>query len=665
MDSFFRTIQAVWRYKAKVLASVLCAVFVSAIWASNLSATYPIIRVLFENDSLQSYVDTNIERVQADIDKHNGLLAKSAESNLEHRERILKKLQASSNELINYKWLKSDILPWVPDDKFKTVIAILSMLVIATLLKGVFLYIQELLVGSFVFRTANDIRRDAFENCSKLDIQSLQTLGTSEVTSRLTNDVTVMSDGYRLCATILIREPLKAICCIAAAMWLNWRLTSISILTLPMMGFVFYRTGRTLRRVAIGTMERMGNIYKKIAETFDSSRVMITHNAQSHHSQQLQEANQNFYSDSMRLIRAGAVIKPSTELLGVIAFIAILAPGAFLVLNETDEIGGVKLASGPLTIAELTTLYVLMAGVLDPMRKLSAVFPVAKRALAAADRIFAITDKKPLVVETQEPVSLKENWDKICFEDIHFQYEAAGESLIDRSPAINGVDLTIQRGQVVAVVGGNGSGKSTLLSLLPRLMDAQQGTVKLGDVDIKDLSLKELREQIAVVSQETTLFDDNVIENIQYGNFQASRETIIDAIRQAHAFDFVEMLPEGLETELGEGGRRLSGGQRQRLALARAIVRDPEILILDEATSAIDAESEDLIHGALQSFCKDRTVFMISHLLSHSFLDLVDRIIVMEAGQIVADGTHESLMKSSDHYQRLLRAREQSPRAAA
>lgn len=665
MDSFLRTVRAVWKYKSKVLASVVCAVLVSAIWSLNLSATYPIIRVLFENDSLQSYVETNIARVEADIVEYNGLLAKSTDSNLEHRDRILTKLRSSSKELINHKWLEAKVLPWVPDSKFNTVIGILCLLVIATLLKGVFLYIQELLVGSFVFRTANDIRKDAFENCSQLDFQSLQSLGTSEVTSRLTNDVTVMSDGYRLCGTILIREPLKAICCIAAAMWLNWRLTSISILTLPMMGFVFYRTGRTLRRVAIGTMERMGNIYKKIAETFDSSRVMITHNAQSHHSQQLQQANQNFYTDSMRLIRAGAIIKPSTELLGVIAFIAILAPGAFLVLNETDEIGGVKLASGPLTIAELTTLYVLMAGVLDPMRKLSAVFPVAKRSLAAADRIFAITDKQPLVVETKEPVRLPENWNQISFEDIHFQYESAGESLIDRSPAINGVDLTIQRGEVVAVVGGNGSGKSTLLSLLPRLLDAQQGTVKLGDVDIHDVTLQELRDQIAVVSQETTLFDDTVIENIRYGNFEASRETIIDAIRQAHASEFVEMLPEGLETELGEGGRRLSGGQRQRLALARAIVRDPKILILDEATSAIDAESEDLIHGTLQSFCKDRTVFMISHLLSHSFLDLVDRIIVMDAGRIVADGTHESLMKSSEHYQRLSRAREQSPRAAA
>ena len=306
-----------------------------------------------------------------------------------------------------------------------------------------------------------------------------------------------------------------------------------------------------------------------------------------------------------------------------------------------------------------------MAGVLDPMRKLSSVFPVAKKSLAAADRIFAITDKESLVVETKNPVALPTDWNQISFEDIHFQYESAGESLIDRSPALNGVDLTIPRGQVVAVVGGNGSGKSTLLSLLSRLMDAQQGTVRLGDVDIKDFTLQELRDQIAVVSQETTLFDETVLDNIQYGNFQASRETMIDAIRQAHAFDFVEKLPEGLETELGEGGRRLSGGQRQRIALARAIVRDPQILILDEATSAIDAESEDLIHGALQSFCKDRTVFMISHLLSHSFLDLVDRIIVMDAGQIVADGTHESLMKSSDHYQRLLRAPEQAPRTAA
>lgn len=665
MDSLIRTAQAVWKYKGKLTASVVCAVLVSAIWSLNLSATYPIIRVLFENDSLQSYVETDIARVENDIQQYTAMMEQSAENDLEHRARIQKKLHTCSQELVFRQWLKSDVLPWIPNDKFKTIVGILGLLVLATLLKGIFVYIQELLVGSVVYHTANDVRKAAFDNCTQLDYQSLQSVGTSEVTSRLTNDVTIMSDGFRLGGSILVREPLKAACCIAAAMALNWRLTCISILTLPLMGLVFYRTGKKLRRIATGTMERMGSIYKRISETFDSSRVMITHNAQGHHTQQLKEANKSFYVDSMRLIRAGAVIKPTTELLGVIAFIAILAPGAYLVLNETDQIGGVKLAAGPLTIAELTTLYVLMAGVLDPMRKLSAVFPVAKRSLAAADRIFAITDKEPLVTETSAPVSIPDQWEQIRFEDIHFQYEAAAESLLKLNPAIDGVNLTINRGEVVAIVGGNGSGKSTLLSLLPRLIDAQQGQVRIGEVDIQDVALKELRNQIAVVSQETTLFDASVIENIQYGNFDASRETIIDAIRQAHAFDFVELLPEGLETQLGEGGRRLSGGQRQRLALARAIVRDPNILILDEATSAIDAESEDLIHGTLSTFCQDRTVFIISHVLSQSFLDLVDRIVVMEDGRIIADGTHDALLQSSEHYQRLLRAGEQTPRAAA
>jgi subfamily B ATP-binding cassette protein MsbA len=295
-----------------------------------------------------------------------------------------------------------------------------------------------------------------------------------------------------------------------------------------------------------------------------------------------------------------------------------------------------------------------MAGVLDPVRKLSSVFPVIKRSSAAAERIFSVADQMTHVPETETPVPAVTHAKHISFENISFRYESSDETFLDQPPTLHDATLKVNFGEVVAVVGGNGSGKSTMISLLPRLIDPAKGIVRIDGVDIRDLALKDLRKQIGLVTQDTMLFDDTIYNNVLYGNPQATATEIEAAIKQAHAADFISLLPQGLNTRVGAKGQKLSGGQKQRISLARAIVRNPSILILDEATSAIDAESEAVIYEVLREFSKGRTVFIISHVISQHFVDLIDRVVVLEAGQIIADGTHDDLIANSPEYARLV-----------
>ena len=272
--------------------------------------------------------------------------------------------------------------------------------------------------------------------------------------------------------------------------------------------------------------------------------------------------------------------------------------------------------------------------------------------MAGGDRVFAMIDKQSMISEPDEPTPFTRHSQSIQFEDVSFRYQPADTGEM-RGLVLNNVSLDVKFGEVVAVVGSNGSGKSTLTSLLPRFLDPESGIVRIDGVDVSEYQTSDLRSQMGLVSQETMLFNDTILENIRYGNFAASREAVVEAARQAHAWDFISELPDGIDTIIGPAGGRLSGGQRQRISLARAIIRDPSILILDEATSAVDAQSEDLIHGVLKTFSQGRTVFIITHVLSETFLDLVDRIVVMDQGQVAAVGTHNELLTKCPLYQRL------------
>jgi subfamily B ATP-binding cassette protein MsbA len=327
--------------------------------------------------------------------------------------------------------------------------------------------------------------------------------------------------------------------------------------------------------------------------------------------------------------------------------IALLA-GAYLVLRRTIylDLGIIKLqlASHRMAIEELLYLYTTLAMISDPVRKLANVHSRIQRAAAASDRICALMDRQPQVADRPKAVRLPRHRSTIAFDNVVFGYNT-------REEVIRGVNLDVRHGETIALVGPNGCGKTTLMNLLPRFYDVHGGAIRIDGHDIRDLSLRSLRRQVGMVIQDTILFEDTIANNIAYGNPHADRAMVVEASRRAYAHQFIANLPEGYDTLIGERGLGLSGGQRQRIALARAMLRDPAILILDEATSAVDIQDEALIRKALLEFTKGRTTFLITHSLGT--LECADRIVLMNAGQIEAVGTEAELRRNSSLFRRL------------
>lgn len=656
MENVTRIAKYLWPYRYTFSLSIACAIGIAFCWCANLSAVGPVVKILFENDSIHQFVDEEIVQANNTISRETAYLADGvAAGDLTKRAKVQSRLADATASLKTYTNVKIYIMPYVPVDRFNTVGLILAFVLAGTLLKCVFIYSQEVLVGRMTTLAANDIRMDCFRNALKLDPQSAAREGTSGLLARMTNDIQLLSMAIGAFGTRLIREPLKAMACIGAAFCINWRLTLMAVMVVPLIGFFLAKLGRSLKKAGKNALQSVETIYDAIGETFESFKVVSAFSGQRRQRKQFLNANRDFYRHTMKCVRMNSLIRPTSELMGVMVVMVAFAPGVYMVLEQTDTIFGIQLAPEAMTITELMTLYVLLAGVLDPVRKLSTVFGQIKLGMAGADRVFGLIDTKSLVREPEVARKMVRHGKSIAFRDVSYRYQSSvGDEA--RPLALDKVNLNVNAGEVVAIVGGNGSGKSTLLSLLPRFMDPESGVILIDDVRIQEYRTMDLRRQMGLVSQETMLFDDSIYENIRYGNFEADRDAIENAARQAHAWEFISALPEGLDTPVGPGGGRLSGGQRQRISLARAIVRDPSILILDEATSAVDAESEDLIHRVLKTFSEGRTVFIITHALSATFLDLVDRIVVMEQGKVAAVGTHAELLAKCPQYQRLSQA---------
>jgi ATP-binding cassette subfamily B protein/subfamily B ATP-binding cassette protein MsbA len=462
--------------------------------------------------------------------------------------------------------------------------------------------------------------------------------------ARFTNDMEILGAGLKTLFGRVVAEPLRAIACILVATWISWQLTLLFVILVPAGLLVLTNIARTMKRATRRLLERMSTIYRILQETFLGIRVVKAFTMEPYERRRFRAATREYYNKAMLVVQIDAAASPVIEVLGVAGIVLALLAGSFLVLTKTTHLFGFRMIAQPMEAETLLQLYAFLAAVADPVRKLSSVYTRIQSGAAASDRIFSFLDRTPKVVGDSDGPILRRHRLSIEFRDVCFSYQPG-------SPILTNVHFAVQHGETVALVGKNGCGKSTLVGLIPRFYDPDHGSIFIDGQDIRRVHLRRLRKQIGIVTQDTVLFDDTIYNNIRYGNRRATREEVEAAARKAYAHDFITKLPHGYDTKLGETTWRPSGGQKQRIALARAILRDPSILILDEFTSQTDSEDEVLIHRALRDFMKGRTSFVITHRLNT--LEIADRIVVLHAGRIEAIGTHADLLRTCPTYQRL------------
>ncbi|HEV3122076.1 MAG TPA: ABC transporter ATP-binding protein, partial [Isosphaeraceae bacterium] len=515
----------------------------------------------------------------------------------DRRARIARDLTDDDRWLARYRWVQPRVIRYFPVDVFNTLLLLVALVLLGVAVKGFFLFLQEVLVADIVQLTLFSIRNLFFRRTMALDLASFSDQGSAELMARFTNDMDSVSQGLNTLLSKVMREPMRIISCLTVAMWFNWRLTCLAMVLVPFSAATTYRVGKIMKRAVRRSLESMSNIYKILQESLQGIKVVKAFTMERYERRRFFLETKSLYRKSVRVAMIDALSDPVLEILSLSTVSIALLAGSYLVLRRSIflDLGlfQLQLASQPMAIEDLLTLYAMLAGVSDPVRKLANVHSKIQRAAAASDRICALMDRRAAVADRPSVGRLARHSKAIEFDNVEFSYN-------DREPVLRGLSLEVSHGETIAVVGPNGCGKTTLMNLLPRFWDVQNGAIRVDGLDIRDVQLRSLRDQIGMVTQETILFEDTLANNIAYGNRHTSRAAIEQAARRAYAHQFISALPEGYDTVLKERGMSLSGGQRQRIALARAMLRDPSILVLDEATSAVDIQDEALIRKAIE-----------------------------------------------------------------
>ena len=533
------------------------------------------------------------------------------------------------NEKLKY-WTNGLILR---DTAKETLKMLCVSILIIFLLKNVFLYIKNITLTVVQFRLITELRDKLYIQFHKLSLSFFNQQKSGELTSIVVNDVGNMRQALTTGFQRIFVEPINILAFTSLLFIISWKLALIAITIIPLAGLVIVNISRSIRRKSRRTAVKIAGITNILTETLTSMRVVKAFSMEDYEVDRFSNETRNYYNLIFRRARLRSLAPPITETMGVIIGVALLWVGGTEVLN----------AQG-LTSEDFIRFILIMFSGLQPIRSLSNVFAEIQVGAASAERVFVILDNPPTIVDEFDAVIIDTFEDKIQINDVSFKYESD-------DTVLKNISFEIEKGSSVAVVGSSGSGKSTLADLIPRFYDVNQGAIEIDGQDIRHVTLNSLRRLMGIVTQETILFNDTIKANIAYGQKDVDDKQVIAAATAANALEFIEELPEGLNTVIGEKGVKLSGGQRQRLAIARAIMKNPPILILDEATSALDTESERLVQEALGTLMTDRTVLVIAHRLST--VTNADKIIVLEKGQIKEMGTHDELIQKNGLYSNL------------
>lgn len=529
-------------------------------------------------------------------------------------------------------------LPWVIKDMIDKVLAARDMemlnlicigIVVIFFVRGIFYYGQGYLVSYIGQRVIVDVRDVLFRKLQRMPISFFDRHQTGEIMSYISNDVAALQSALVERMVEALTESAIFFGSLVMMVLLDWKLSILTLITVPLVGLAMDFFGRKVRWAGSVIQARMSDITALMQESISSERVVKSFVREDFEIDRFHEQNELNFRAQMKDAQLSSLLTPTVEFLAALAVTVII------------WFGGKEVVDGVITAGTLVAFLTYAVNLANPVKRLSRIYAQIQKAMAGADRVFALLDTEETVTSSPDAKRLPPVEGRVAFSNVDFSYR-------EDVPALTGVTLTAEPGQMIAFVGPSGAGKSTVANLIPRFYDVTGGSITIDGHDVREVTTDSLRTQIGLVPQETVLFSATVRENIRYGRLDATDSEIEAAARSANAHDFIMALPEGYDTEIGERGATLSGGQRQRIAIARAILKDPKILILDEATSALDTESEKIVQAALDRLMVGRTSFVIAHRLST--IINADRIYVLDGGRIREQGTHEELLTAGGLY---------------
>ncbi|MDW8262569.1 MAG: ABC transporter ATP-binding protein [Phycisphaerales bacterium] len=637
-----RALTYAWPYRGMMVASIGCALLMGIVQTISLSSIFPILKVLVEGKTVSGWV---------------------AEA-----------IAARGENVPFYLQIAEAAARFIPDRPLQAIAVIFGFIAVTVVIGNLFRFAHEHLSDRVAIYSVHDLRRHVYDHLLHLPMSYFGRSGTSESTSRLMNDAALLQDGVRVLLGQLIQSPISIVMSLGLALWINWKLTLVIMLFIPPAFVIMKKLGTKVRRATRAALQKSAAMLGQIESTLGGVRVVKAAQAERFERRRYARIMQGIRREQVRLSRYEAATTPIMEITALVAIGVILLTASWMMFERRwlDQTSFMMIMFALGTIAE-------------PMRRISKINNVMQRANAAAARLFELLDLPAERTREQRPqhatagaaaggqnarrgglpgegrIVLPPLTREICFDHVSFRYPDAPRPAVDR------VFLRVPKGRSVAIVGRNGSGKTTLLALLPRFYDPTEGAVLIDGIDLRQATLRSVRSQIALVTQDSVVFPGTIAENIAYGHPLAARlhdpaaaesaavlalrQDIEAAARRAFAHDFILAKPQGYDTPLDGLGSQLSGGQKQRLCIARAILRRAPILILDEATSQVDAESEHLIQQAIEGVMHEATTFVIAH--RFSTILSADEIVVMDEGRIVGQGRHDDLLKSCEIYQQL------------
>ena len=545
----------------------------------------------------------------------------------------------NQNTLRNAKYTLNDQLKYWTNELILRDTALNSLKVLcytiigSFLFKNIFLYIKNITLAYIQFNLITNLRVCLYAHLQRMSMSYFDKSQSGELSSIVLNDVSNMRVAFGTSFHKLFVEPINIILFVSLLLIINLKLALIAILIVPLTGAIVILIGRSIRRKSKRTAEKIARIMSIMAENLNSIRVVKSFSMEPFETKRFTGEQERYYQLIFGRAKLRLIASPITEMIGAFIGVSLLWIGGHDVL-----------VAGSMSSEDFIRFILILFSVLGPIRNLSNVSVELQKGFASADRVFDVLDTPISIRSKPGAIKISELNDKISFNDVCFNYDGTDS-------VIKNISFKIKKGTVTALVGSSGAGKSTVADLIPRFYDVVDGSVSIDGVNVKDIEIRSLRQMMGIVSQETILFNDTIGSNIKYGLQNVSEERMKNAAKNANALDFINEQPEGFNTVIGEKGVRLSGGQRQRIAIARGILKNPPILILDEATSSLDTESEHLVQVAIDNLMAERTVLVIAHRLAT--VENADNILVMDNGKIVASGTHQELLSQGGLYTRL------------